>query len=103
MSDDRSISDLIAEHLKHLDRVRAAAEAGDPEAAAVYAEGVAALNRAQEAQAKREALIARTRQQETQLRELRAHIAQLERNAARLEMLEASHIMRAAAEFPEGR
>lgn len=102
MPDDRTISDVIAEHRQHLERVRAAAEAGDPEAAAVYGEGVAVLNRAQAAQAEREALIARTRQQEAQLKDLQAKITELERHAAQLELLEVSRILGAAMEPPEG-
>lgn len=100
MSDDRSISDLIVEHRQYLERVRAAAEAGDPEAAAVYAEGVAVLNRAQAAQAEREALIARTRQQEAQLKDLQAKITELERQAAQLELLEVARILGATPEPP---
>jgi hypothetical protein len=101
MPDDRSMSDLIAEHSRRLERVREAAEAGDPESVAVYAEGVEVLNRARAAQAERAALLARTAQQQAQLQDLNAQIERLREHAARLRLLEAAHILSAAQEPSE--
>jgi hypothetical protein len=101
MPDDRSMPDLIAEHRRRLDRVRAAAEAGDPEAAAAYAEGVQVLNRAQAAQAEREALLARTAQQQAQIKNLTAQVEQLREQAARLQLLEVAQLLGAAVEPAE--
>lgn len=101
MPDDRSLRDMIAEHRQRLERVRAAAEAGDPEAAAVYAEGVDVLGRAQAAQAEREALLARTARQQSQIENLHAQIGQLREQAARLRLLEAARILGTATEPSE--
>lgn len=98
MSDDRSMSDLMAEHRRRLDQVRAAAEAGDPEAAAVYAQGIEVLNRAQAAQAEREALLARTAQQQAQVKNLHAQIEQLREQAVHLQLLEIAQILGSAME-----
>ena len=95
------MSELMAEHRRRLERVRAAAEAGDPEAAAVYAEGVEVLNRAQAAQAQREALLARTAQQQAQIEKLTAQIKQLQEQAAHLRLLEVAQILGTATESPE--
>ena len=92
----------MAEHRRHLDGIRAAAEAGDPEAAAAYAEGVEVLNRAQAAQTEREALLARTAQQQVQIKNLKAQIEQLQEQTVKLQLLEFAQILRAAMDSGAG-
>lgn len=82
MSTERSLPELIAEHRARLAPIREAAEAGDPEAAAAYEEGLALLRTAEARQAEHDALVAQTASQLAQLEELQAKIAEMERLAS---------------------
>lgn len=77
--DERSLLEVMAEHRTRLAAIREAAEAGDPEAARAYAEGLALLQEAEAKQAEHDRLVRETASQLAQLEALRDKVAQLER------------------------
>jgi hypothetical protein len=79
---ERSLLEVMAEHRARLVPVREAAEAGDPEAARAYAEGLALLQEAEAKQAEHDRLIRETAAQLAQLETLQEKVARLERQVA---------------------
>ena len=79
---DRSLLEVMAEHRARLVPIREAAEAGDPDAARAYAEGLALLQEAEAKQEEHDRLIAATAAQLAQLEALQEKVAQLERQVS---------------------
>lgn len=79
---ERSLLEVMAEHRARLAAIREAAEAGDPEAARAYAEGLALLQEAEAKQAEHDRLVAETASQLARLEALRDKVAQLEQQLA---------------------
>ena len=68
----------MAEHRARLAPFREAAEAGDPDAARAYAEGLALLHEAEAKQAEHDRLLRESAEQLAKLEALQAKVARLE-------------------------
>jgi hypothetical protein len=90
MSSERSLVEVMAEHRARLVPIREAAEAGDPQAARAYAEGLALLQEAEAKQAEHEKLLRETAEQLAQLEALQAKVTRMEELAKAEELRQRS-------------